>query len=145
MKKMFTLSIISIITTLLFSGCVKERAVFDESYWLNQERGEVVYSDSYCSYYVVETLYGYTIIRGSGSAQPYEGSILYGDFGHYGSGDFYNRSSSVVIRGEVVEYDLSYADAQYALDDYCPYARGKGVERIKKSASVDSKISRPKK
>ncbi len=145
MKKIFTLSVITVLTALLFAGCVKERIPFDESYWLRQERGEVVYSDSYCSYYVVETNYGYTILRAWGNAQPYEGSVLYGDFGRYGNRDFYNRSSGIVIPGEVVEYDLSYTDAQYALDDYCPYAKGQGARKpIKQSESSNSKIPRPK-
>lgn len=140
MKKTFTLSVIALVTTVLFTGCFKDTTiVIDESYWLRQERGEVVYSDSYCSYFVVETNYGYTIIRARDGYRPYEGSIVYGDLGRYGTRDFYNRTAGYVLLGEVVEFDLSYTDAQYAVEYYCPNGKG---SKIKESASAQSKVKR---
>jgi hypothetical protein len=142
MKKIILLSSLVLLTTFMISSCTRNDAPvnYDENYWLSQERGEVVYSDPYCSYYVVETYYGYTIIRSWGSNQPYEGSVMYGNFGNYGTRDFYNRSGGYIIGGEVVEYDLSYVDAQYAIEYYCPYAKG---EKIKETPTMNNKATRP--
>lgn len=140
MKRIALLSSVVLLTALFIVGCTRSTPVgYDENYWLTQERGEVVYSDPYCDYYVVETYYGYTIIRTWGSNQPYEGSIMYGNFGNYGTRNFYNRSGGIVISGEVVEYDLTYIDAQYAIEYYCPYAKSK----IKESATANNKATRP--
>jgi hypothetical protein len=139
MKKIFTLAILPVVLTVMLTGCFKDTTIInDDSYWLSQERGDVVYSDSFCSYFVVETNYGYTIIRSRDGYRPFEGSIMYGDFGRYGSRDFYNRTAGYVLFGEVVEFDLSYTDAQLALDYYCPMA-GK---KIKESLSPQSKAKR---
>jgi len=145
MKKIFTLSVISLVTAVMLSGCYKNSTVYiDESYWLSQERGDVVYSDVNCSYFVVETNYGYSIIRSIGGSRPYEGSYVYGHFGTYGVKDFYNASSGRIITGDVVEVDLTYADAQYSLDYYCPYAKGQERHLIKAPAAGTVKAVRPK-
>jgi len=109
MKKIILLSSLALFTAFILGSCVRNDVPVntDENYWLSQERGDVVYSDPYCEYYVVETYYGYTIIRTWGSYRPYEGSVLYGNFGNYGTRDFYNRSSGIIVAGEVVEFDLS--------------------------------------
>lgn len=139
MKKIFTLSIIATITALFFSGCVREVIDNDEGYWLSQERGDVVFRDSNCGYYVVETNYGYTIIRSVNGYRPYEGSVLYGNFGQYGVRSFYNYSNGVIITGEVVEVDLTYTEAQIAVEYYCPYTVG---YKIKQSPSSSDKTKR---
>lgn len=141
MKRLILLSPVIMMTVLLLNSCARNApSNVDENYWLTQERGEVVYSDPYCSYYVVETYYGYTIIRTWGNYQPYEGSLVYGRFGTYGTHNFYDRSRGIVITGEIVEYDLSYVDAQYAIEYYCPYAK---AEKIKQSSTSDNKATRP--
>ena len=119
MKRIFTLSILTIGLLVFFTGCVKNREYIDESYWLNKERGEVVFSDPYCSYYIVETDYGYTVLHASSGYKPYEGTVIFGDFSNYGFRDFYNRSNGVTFSAEVVEYWLSYSEAQAAVDYYC--------------------------
>jgi hypothetical protein len=127
MKKIFTLSAILLSVTLFLSSCVKnQNSGNEESYWLSKEQGEVVYSDTYCSYFVVETYYGFNLIRAYGSYKPYEGSIVYGNFSSPGTRDMYNYSTGVVFTGTVTDYWLSYAAAQDALDYYCPLA-GKSV------------------
>ncbi len=122
MKKAFTFSSLLILSVLLFSGCYKRDVVISEDYWLAKERGEVVYSDSYCNYYVVETASGYSVVRSYGGYKPFEGSIVYGDFNFRGTSDFYNRSSGVVFTGTVTDYWLTYVEAQDAVDYYCPLA-----------------------
>ena len=120
MKKIFTFSGIAVIAILFFSGCTKEHFVnIDEGYWLSKERGEVVYSDSYCNYYIVETANGYNVLRSYGGYKPYEGSIVYGDFSYTGTRDIYNRSGGIVFTGTVTDYWLSYNGAQDAVDYYC--------------------------
>src|SRR6185503_16552176 len=120
MKKAFTISSLLILFVLLFTGCQKRDVIVGEDYWLSKEREEVVYSDSYCDYYVVETVNGYTVIRSYGIYKPFEGSIVYGDFSFRGTSDFYNRSSGVVFTGTVTDYWLTYFEAQDAVDFYCP-------------------------
>lgn len=121
MKKIFTISSFAILFTLLFAGCTKQDIGFNQDYWLSKERGEVVYSDSYCSYYVVSTYNGYTIIRAYDGYKPYEGSIVYGDFSYAGTHDIYNRSAGVIFTGTVTDYWLTYFEAQDAIDYYCPF------------------------
>lgn len=137
MKRIFTLSVSFLLTVVLLTSCIRESFPNDnEEYWLSKEMGEVVYSDSYCNYYVVETFYGYTIIRSYGGYKPYEGSIVYGNFSSAGTKDIYNRSSGIIFTGMVTDYWLSYTDAQYALDYYCP-VYGKGQTReFKKSTGI---------
>lgn len=135
MKKIFTLSVIAFVTTIFLSSCVKEGGYYgiNENYWLSKERGEVVYSDSYCNYYVVETYNGFTIIRSNGY-KPFEGSLVYGDLNYSGTRQFYNRSTGVLFSGTVTDYWLTYNEAQDALDYYCPLY-GKGAVREFKKAT----------
>lgn len=130
MKKFFTLSVFAFIASIFLASCVKEGYYgINENYWLSKERGKVVYSDSYCNYYVVETNNGYTIIRMYGGYKPYEGSIVYGDLSFLGTHEIYNRSAGITFNGTVTDYWLSYNEAQDALDYYCPLPGGKGQKR----------------
>ncbi len=105
---------------VLFSSCIKDQLrVVDENYWLSKERGSVVYTSSYYPYFVLDTYNGYAIIRGWNGYKPYTGDILYGNFSNYGTRNFYNRSEGSVFSGEVVEYWLTYDEAQSALNYYC--------------------------
>jgi hypothetical protein len=117
MKKVFTFSALAIVIALLFTSCVKQ-APFDDSYWLSKERGEVVYSSSACSHYIIQTVNGYSVIRAI-SSRPYEGDVLYGDFSYAGVKDIYNRSGGYIMSGDVKEYWLTYSGAQDALNYYC--------------------------
>jgi hypothetical protein len=64
---------------------------------------------------------------------------MYGNFGQYGVRNFYNYSSGIVITGEVVEVDLSYIEAQVAIEYYCPYMVG---YKIKESPTSSEKVKR---
>ena len=121
MKKLFTYSSILVLAALLFTSCRKERypVYIDESYWLAQERGVVVYSDSHCDYYVVETYDGYSVLRAWGGYVPYQGDVMYGDFSHWGVRDFYNRSAGILTQADVKDYWLTYFQAQDEIDFYC--------------------------
>ncbi len=141
MKNFFTYSILAASVVALFSSCVKERVYDDNSYWLSQERGDVVYSSNYCGIYVVETNYGYTIIENLDGFRTYEADLMYGNFGGYGSRQFYNYTADIVTRGNVLEYDLSYYEAQDAIDYYCPLGKANGL-KIRQSKTSQSKISR---
>jgi len=127
MKRIFTLTGLFMATVLFLSSCVRDVHINTDNNWLTKERGEVVYSDAYCSYYVVETNLGYTIIQTYGTYKPYEGTVVYGNFSSRGTRDFYNQSSGVVFTGIVTDYWLTYVEAQDALDYYCPYGSGKGT------------------
>ncbi|MBI1342640.1 MAG: hypothetical protein GC171_06895 [Terrimonas sp.] len=120
MKKTFTFSILFLSAVFLLSSCSKRGYYdFDDRYWLNQERGVVVYSSYNCNYYVLETYNGYTIIRASGGIMPYEGDVIYGDLSHFGYGSFYNRSYGGLINGTLTDFWLNYSEAQNRIDYYC--------------------------
>jgi len=144
MKKIFTISALLLASVLLLASCVKNygggnQGSFNENYWLSKEQGEVVYSDSYCDYYVVETINGYTLIRAYGNYKPYEGSIVYGDFSYLGTKDIYNRSTRNLFTGTITETWLDYYEAQDALDYYCPYGKGDVERPFKKTTIVSDK------
>jgi hypothetical protein len=142
MKKIFTYTIVAVMAALLFTSCAKERIYpNDNAYWLSQERGDVVYSNNNCGYYVVETNYGYTVIRNLDGLKIYDGDVLYGDFGAFGSRNFYHFTADIITRGTVVEYDLSYSAAQNAFDYYCPYGKSSGAT-IRQSSNAANKIQR---
>lgn len=120
MKKNFTYSIVAVLVAVLFGSCAKERINYDRSSWLSQESGNVVYSNNPCGLYVVETNNGYTVVQNNDGLRTYEGDVMYGNFGSYGTRNFLNYTSDIVTRGNVVEYDLTYNEALDAIDYYCP-------------------------
>lgn len=120
MKKIFTLSIVTIIAVLVLSSCYKRTYIDqDERYWLSQERGQVVYSSPTCDFYVVQTYNGYEVIHSWDGYRPFEGTILYGNFSTYGTRSFYSPESGALVSGEVIDYWLSYASAQDEINQYC--------------------------
>ena len=142
MKKIFTIPVLSLIAfVLVLSGCIRDNTIINsnENYWMSKEQGEVVYSDSYCNYYVVETYYGYNIVRSYGGYKPFEGDIVYGNFSSRGTRDLYNYSARLVFTGTVTDYWLTYNEAQDALDYYCPLFGGKGAKREFKTSTVIKK------
>lgn len=139
MKKIFTLSSFVILSVVLLAGCTKRGGGYygnDEDYWLSKENGVVVYSDTYCPYYVVETYYGYTIIEAVNGYLPYENDMIYGNLSHTGYTDLYNRSDRSVIRGRVVDYWLTYSEAQYMIDDLCYYGAKTSEKKQIKQAGI---------
>jgi hypothetical protein len=121
MKKTFTLFSIITVAALIFAGCTKQVVIDDrQSYWLSQERGVVVYSSAYCSYYVVETNNGYAVVASTDGYRPFQNDVIYGNFSNYGIRDYYDRSGGVIISGDVKEYWLTYTQAQQATNYYCP-------------------------
>ncbi|MEO6671270.1 MAG: hypothetical protein ABIN36_17435 [Ferruginibacter sp.] len=142
MKKILTYSAVAALVAILFTSCVKETVIVDHGPdWLSQERGEVVYSSNYCGFYVVETNYGYTIIQNLDGLRTYDGDLLYGNFGAYGSRDFYNYTVDLVTGGNVLEYDLTYYEAMDAIDYYCPVGKSNGL-KIRQTATSQNKIPR---
>ncbi len=141
MKKIFTYSVLTVLAAVLFTSCAKEKVYDDHSYWLSQEQGRVVYSSNSCGYYVVETNYGYTIIHNLDGFRTYDGDLMYGDFGAYGTRNFYNYTANVITGGTVMDYDLTYNEATAAIDYYCPYGKTNG-SKIKESSASQSKIPR---
>ena len=136
MKRIFTISASFFLAALLLAGCTRNAVIVnEEDYWLTKERGEVVYSDPYCSYYVVETNYGYTVLQTYGTYKPYEGAVLYGNFSSRGTRDLYNFTTGYVFTGTITDYWLSYVEAQDALDYYCPFGKANGAKREFKKSS----------
>ncbi len=92
--------------------------VIDESYWLNRERGVVQYSDAYCSYFMVETYNGFSILKAYGYA-PASNVVLYGNLSRPGVQTFYNRTEGYLLQAEVKDYWLSYWDAVDGINWFC--------------------------
>lgn len=122
MKKIFTLSVITLISITFLSSCYKHTYIDqDERYWLSQERGQVVYSSPTCDFYVVQTYNGYEVIHSWDGYRPFEGTILYGNFSSNGSRSFYSPENGALVSGEVIDYWLSYGAAQDEINQYCSY------------------------
>lgn len=122
MKKIFTISALLALTVTILASCTKRSGGYNEDerdYWMRKESGVVVYSDTYCPYYVIETNYGYTIVRATAGPTPYEGDEIFGDLSRRGYMDLYNYDDDSIIRGEVTDYWLSYSEAQYLIDNLC--------------------------
>jgi len=142
MKKLFTLSATFLLAVILFSSCRKTDVIVtnNESYWLNQEEGEVVYSDPSCNLWVVETYNGYTVIQTNSVNKPYEGELIYGNFSNRGTRDMYNFQGRFVFTGTVIEYWLSYNEALDVLDYYCPiYGKSAEPRVLKQSTKIKKK------
>jgi hypothetical protein len=142
MKKLFTLSATILLAVILLSSCRKTDVIVanNENYWLNQEEGEVVYSDPSCNYWVVETYNGYTVIHTNSVNMPYEGDLVYGNFSSRGTRDIYNFQGRFVFTGTVIEYWLSYNDALDVLDYYCPiYGKAAEPRVLKQSTKIKKK------
>ncbi|MEO5563977.1 MAG: hypothetical protein ABIR18_11095 [Chitinophagaceae bacterium] len=121
MKKIVTISSVLILTIALLAGCSRRGSNYNdgEDYWLSKESGIVVYSDDYCPYYVIETRSGYTVVESLNGYAPYEDHVIYGDLSRAGTMDLYDRSRGTIIRGDVVDYWLTYSEAQYMIDNLC--------------------------
>ena len=119
MKKIYLLASGFLFSAILLLGCSKSDYGYDRDYWLSKERGEVVFSDNFCPYYVVETANGFTVIRNQSAFTPRVGSRLYGDLSRRGYRDFYNSFDGSISRGEVIEYWLTYGEAQYLINRLC--------------------------
>jgi len=143
MKKLFTLSAIFLLAVILLSSCRKTDVIVtnDESYWLNQEEGEVVYSDPSCNYWVIETYNGYTVIHTNSVNKPYEGELVYGNFSNRGTKSMYNFQGRFVFTGTVIEYWLTYNEALDVLDYYCPIY-GKAGETTTRVLKQSTKIKK---
>ncbi|RYY58889.1 MAG: hypothetical protein EOO05_14990 [Chitinophagaceae bacterium] len=145
MKKIFTITSLLVLMAVAFVGCTKRsyNNGYDETdYWLRKESGVVVYSDDYCPYIVIETYNGYTVVRNLGY-QPFEGDEIYGDLSRRGVMDLYNYTDNSITRGEVTDYWLSYADAQYIIDNLC-YTYGKSGEKKVIRTNVPKNAKRTK-
>jgi hypothetical protein len=142
MKKLFTLSAIILLAVILLNSCRKTDVIVpnNENYWLNQEEGEVVYSDPSCDYWVVETYNGYNVVRSNSFNKPYEGDLLYGNFSSRGTRDMYNYQGRFVFTGTIIEYWLSYNKALDVLDYYCPiYGRSTQPRVLQESTKIKKK------
>ncbi|GAO42854.1 hypothetical protein [Flavihumibacter petaseus] len=108
---------------LLLASCRREYTspAIDESYWLSREKGGVRYSDGYCDYFVVETYYGYSVLRIWSGYTPLQGDVLYGDLNRYGTQTFYNRSAGTLIQADVREYWLTWYDAIDQINWFCSH------------------------
>lgn len=123
MKRIFTISALLTLTVVMLAACSRSSNggyyENDRDYWMRKESGIVVYADGYCPFYVLETNRGYTIVRTVSGPMPYEGDEVFGDLSRRGVMNLFNYDDNSIIRGEITDYWLSYADAQYIIDNLC--------------------------
>ncbi len=121
MKKIYGFLFIAL-AAFVMPACTKtisEPVVIDETEWLNKDRAIVVASDFSCPYFVVETRYGYSVLRNWGGGAPYSGSILYGYFDRYGMNTYYVRSERRLMNASTQEMWLSYFQAVDIIEWEC--------------------------
>lgn len=82
-------------------------------------KGEVVYRNSGCDYFVVETFAGYALLEWYGGNDPSEGDTLVGDFESFGSKDIFNLSADEELRVWVQDYWMSKEDALESFYQEC--------------------------
>jgi hypothetical protein len=107
---------------LLLGSCTKGDITappVDETAWLQQERGVVVYQSFGCDFFVVETMRGYSLLRNWGGTSPMMGSVIYGDLNRWGVRQFYVRSEGRLVTADVRDYRMSYFSVQDALQSVC--------------------------
>ncbi len=123
MKKIFTLSATALLFAFLFTGCLKSDYGNNGNYWYSKERGQVVFSSLTCNYFVVQTINGYAVVQAYGINKPFEGDIVYGNFSSWGSRDILDDSSGTIFSVTVMDYWLTYIQAQVIINDNCPLGR----------------------
>ncbi|MBA2408432.1 MAG: hypothetical protein H0V62_01165 [Gammaproteobacteria bacterium] len=70
-------------------------------------QGVVVYYESGCDYYIVETNHGYALLEWYGGNDPSEGDILVGDYESYGMEDIWNLTADAETQVWVEDYWMS--------------------------------------
>ena len=70
-------------------------------------KGVVVYIRSSCSYYIVETAMGYSLLEWYGGNTPTQNDVLVGDFEAYGMKDIYNITADSETRVWVDNFWMS--------------------------------------
>ena len=82
-------------------------------------KGVVVYYKSGCSYFIVETAMGYSILEWYGGHDPSKGEVIAGDFETYGFKDVYNLTADQETKVWVEDFWLSKDRAIEKYYDKC--------------------------
>jgi hypothetical protein len=82
-------------------------------------QGTVVYRQSGCDYFVVQTTKGYDVLEWFGGWDPDKGDVLVGNFETYGMHDIRDSTIDESVTVWVEEYWLSRADALENLVEHC--------------------------
>ena len=107
MKRMLRHSLI--VLGIITCSCVQAYAA----------QGIVVYRQSGCDYFVVQTAKGYDILEWFGGWDPDKGDLLIGNFGTYGMHDIRDSTVDEAVTVWVEEFWLSKADALENLVEQC--------------------------
>lgn len=108
--------------TLLMASCTKGDLPVppvNEEVWLTKERGVVVSNNFTCDFFVVETAFGYSVLRSWGGFAPMPGSVVYGDLNRWGVRSFYVRTEGRIVTADVRDFRLGYFHALDAINWYC--------------------------
>jgi hypothetical protein len=90
---------------------------------LSATAGRVVYRESGCDYFVVETSGGHSLVEWFGGSFPEVGDILRGDFQHFGFTDVYNETRRADMHIWIDDYWLSESSVAEKFRWKCPARR----------------------
>jgi hypothetical protein len=139
MKKLRLLLLPAIVFLVSCSKEDVQRPPINESEWLQKERGFVAASSFDCDFFVVETAYGYSVMRNWGGFAPISGAVLYGNHNSFGVQTFYNRTEGYLMNADIRDRYLSYFQAMDMANWYCS-SMNPGFGNLKASADSTDNI-----
>jgi hypothetical protein len=85
-----------------------------------RSRGIVVYEESGCDYFIVETASGYALLQWFGGAIPMRGDNIVGAFETFGMPEIYNRTQGMSMTVWVDNYWMSRQQVVQRYRGHCP-------------------------
>ena len=82
-------------------------------------KGVVVFYQSGCDYFIVETTMGFSLVEWYGGYDPSKGDVLFGDFASYGFTDIYDITADSKIHVWREDYWLSKDDVVQQYFEQC--------------------------
>jgi hypothetical protein len=82
-------------------------------------KGTVVYKNSRCDYYIVETVKGFALLEWYGGNDPDLGDVIVGDFESYGMKTLHNITNDRETKAWVEDYWLSKDKALEKFHEKC--------------------------
>ena len=82
-------------------------------------KGEVVYIETGCDYYILQSSDGFALVEHAEGPTPSADDVIVGDFESYGKKQLFNRTSRERIKGWVVDYWLAQDEAMQMYLEQC--------------------------
>ncbi|HBZ57877.1 MAG TPA: hypothetical protein DEO49_01825 [Sutterella sp.] len=82
-------------------------------------KGEVVYIETGCDYYILQSSDGFALVEHAEGPTPSADDVIVGDFESYGKKQLFNRTSRERIEGWVVDFWLAQDEAMQMYLEQC--------------------------